>query len=106
MKRKIIASSIAEVVIAVTVIALCFGIASMIFIRSSKTFSSFQDLRLQTEVQSLLWEQLHGANVSLDIEGVQVVEETDENNESITVVSFISEHNTTIWQQQIVKLGE
>ena len=59
LKRKIKASSIAEIVVALAVIAICFAVASLVFIRSTSTTSKFMDVKKQTELQSEILEKLY-----------------------------------------------
>ena len=103
LNQKIQASSIAEVVIAIAVIALCFGIASLIFVRSSMVATSFESVRIQTLIQSQLWEEIHGEESTLEIEGLQVLEHSDELEDSVTVSSYILPDGKTIWQQHKLK---
>jgi hypothetical protein len=96
-------SSIAEVVIALSIIALCFGIASILFIRSLSTTTRFQDIRKQTEIQSTIFESLIKQNDSipfLNFEGVQTLIGTDEASDSIQIIDFITTDNRILWRQQ------
>jgi len=52
--RKIPASTIAEVVIALTIIAVCFAVASQVFVQSNRSTIQFKEVKEQTEFQSLL----------------------------------------------------
>ena len=103
LKRKIKASSLAEMVIAIAVIALCFGVASLIFVRSTMVTTSFEEVRMQTEIQSMLWEQLHKGESNIELENIQVTTEADENNDSLLVMTFAGFNDKIIWQQQRLK---
>lgn len=106
LKRKIPASSIAEVVIALTVIALCFGVASLVFIRSTNVTTRFMDVRKQTMIQSELLKHLYRQDMEeaeWDFEDVQVNTLPDDNSDSIGILEFRSTDDRIIWQQQYVK---
>lgn len=105
-RGRISASSIAEVVIALTIIALCFGIASLIFIRSMNVTSRFQDVKEQTELQSKILESFYKDNDSVPvIEAGDLTIKTsiDETYDSLKVVEFLGFDDRLIWKQQIVK---
>jgi len=100
------ASSIAEVVIALTIIALCFSVASLIFIRSINVSTRFQDIRKQTEIQSKIMESLYRDNDSiplLEIEDITVNSMQDETDEKMNVIEFLGTDNRVIWKQQVIK---
>tara|TARA_R110002072_G_scaffold303135_2_gene495221 strand:- start:5654 stop:5980 length:327 start_codon:yes stop_codon:yes gene_type:complete len=102
--KKIKSSSLAEVVIALTVIAICFGVASIVFIRSIKVTTNFQDVRKQTQIKSMLWGNLLSDDDEFpEIENVWVTQELDQNNDSLIVFSFASTTKKTIWRQQWLK---
>lgn len=103
LKRKIKASGLAEMVIAIAVIALCFGVASLVFVRSTMVTTSFEEIRMQTEIQSLLWEQLHTGEMDGELENIQQSSETDANEDSLLVVTFLSFNDKIIWQQHRLK---
>lgn len=104
--RKLNASSIAEVVIALSIIALCFGVAALVFIRSLNVTTRFQDIRNQTEIQSeIMRSQLRDNDSVPLIEKDFVIVETiaDEKSDSCKVVLFKGSDDRIIWQQQIIK---
>ena len=103
LKRKIKASSLAEVVIAIAVIALCFGVASLVFVRSTMVTTSFEEVRLQTEIQSAMWEQLHVGGEPIEMDGIQVMNEQDEEEDSLIVVTCSGLNDKMIWQQHRLK---
>ena len=103
LKRKIAASSIAEVVIAVAVIALCFGVASLVFVRSTMVSVNFQNIRLQTEIQSMLWENLYNTTSPTDMDDVQINEENDEENDSLKMFTFLGSDDKILWKQHWLK---
>ena len=103
---KIPASSIAEVVIALTIIALCFSVASLIFIRSINVSTRFQDIRKQTEIQSKIMESLYRDNDSIpliEMEDITVKTVEDESDEKMNVIEFLGTDNRMIWKQQVLK---
>ncbi len=99
LKRKIQASSIAEVVIAVSVIALCIGVASLVFIRSTKSTVNFQEVRKQTEIQSQLWKQLYQLEHEVTPPEDVQIELLDTENDSIQVLQFMSADGKVILKQ-------
>lgn len=102
--KKTKSSSIAETVIALSVISICFGIASLAFIRSIKVTSNFQDIKKQTQIQSELWIHLYSDDrVVEDIENVVTQTTPDLRNDSLIVITFNNESGKTIWQQQWIK---
>lgn len=106
LRRKIPSSSIAEVVIALAIIALCFGIASLVFIRSNKTTSKFMDIKKQTEFQSLVLEKLYEDKLDeIDWENTEFELEVspDEFNDSLQIVRLYGDDHRLIWEQQVLK---
>ena len=102
--KKIKSSSIAETVIALSVISICFGIASIAFIRSVKVTSNFQDIKKQTEIQSELWINLYSDDkVIREMENIVIETTPDLRNDSMDVITFTNESNKTIWQQQWIR---
>lgn len=53
--HKLKASSIAEIAIALSIIAICFALASRLFIQSARSTVQFQETIEQSEFQSLLF---------------------------------------------------
>jgi hypothetical protein len=105
MRTKISASSIAEVVIALSIIALCFGIASLIFIRSMSVTSRFQDLRIQTEIQSDIFQCLYkdlDSIQNLTYESITTFHERDAFNDSLHVIEFKTSDDKVLWKQQVI----
>lgn len=104
--QKVKASSIAEVVIALSIIALCFGIASLVFIRSLSTSARFEDVRKQTEIQSQVLKFLFTESDSLrtmqpDETTVEI--SSDELSDSVEVITIKSLSDRLLWNQQILK---
>lgn len=106
LKRKITSSSLAEVVIALSVIALCFGVASLIFVRFTVVATNFQFIQKQTEVQSLLWKKMQDRETELEYDEVELTEEQDDNLPDGTVVTAKDITGKVIWYQQLVKENE
>ncbi len=104
LKRKIQASSIAEIVVALAVIAICFSVASLVFIRSTSTTSRFLDVKKQTEIQSEILEKMY-LDQSDDIVNTEIeLENTinvDENNDSLMVLNFLGDDQRIIWTQHL-----
>jgi hypothetical protein len=105
-KFKIQSSSIAEVVIALTIIALCFFVASLIFIRSINVVTRFQDIRKQTEIQSKIMECMYRDNVAtpfIEMEEIATNFVDDETDENIIIIEFSGTDDRIIWKQQVLK---
>ena len=102
--NKVKGSSIAEVLIAMTIIAVCFGIASLVIIRSIKVTTNFQDVKKQTEIQSMLWEKLLSDEFELsEINDVEVFNNQDKIEDSLVLYTFKNLSQKTIWEQQWMK---
>ena len=106
LKRKIASSSLAEVVIALSVIALCFGVASLIFVRFTVVASNYQFIQKQTEVQSLFWKKMQDRETELEYDEVELTEEQDDNLAAGTLVTAKDITGKVIWYQQLVKENE
>lgn len=103
LKKKIAGSSLAEVVIALAVIALCFGVASLIFTRSIMVTTGFEEVRTQTEIQSQLWEHMQNEESALEVEGTVMQTEVDERCDSLMDCLFLGVNDKVVWRQQILK---
>lgn len=103
LRKNIAASSMAEVVIALTVIAICFGIASIVFVRSTMTATNFQNVKRQTELQCMIWTQLQANEAPLELDGIQLVEAQDEREDSLIVYTYSGPDDRLIWNQQFKK---
>ena len=103
LDKKIKASSLAEVIIAVSVIAICIGIASLVFVRSTKVTMNFQDVKRQTEIQSEIWSYLLSEKSEMnEIEEVKT-EEAESINDSLLSIKYIGNYEKIIWIQDIVR---
>lgn len=102
LKRKIQASSIAEIVIALAVIAICFAVASLVFIRSTSTTSKFMDVKKQTELQSEILEKLYRDELTeLENTAIEVeLEKLPAENDSLTELRFLGQDERLIWSQE------
>ncbi|MCR9171949.1 MAG: hypothetical protein NXI10_05630 [bacterium] len=103
MKKHIPASSITEVVIAITVIAICIGISSMIFTRSMHVTTDFESVKMQTELQSDLWKQMVLNQQAEAEEPITVEEDNDLLNDSLKVLIFRGLNDRVLWQQHWLK---
>ncbi|MCJ8289324.1 MAG: hypothetical protein HRT58_22100 [Crocinitomicaceae bacterium] len=99
LNRKIQASGIAEVVIAISVIALCIGIASLVFVRSTKSTVNFQQVRKQTEIQSQLWEKLYSQENEVEAPEDLQLEIQSTSNDSIDVLIFKASDGKVVLKQ-------
>lgn len=91
---KIKSSSIAEVVIALAVIAMCFTVASLVFIRSINGTMKFSDFKEQTKIQSDLMQKMLDDERNLDYEM------GDASSDSTVVYEFSASDNKIIWKQE------
>lgn len=106
LKRKIPSSSIAEVVVALAVIAICFGIASLVFVRSARTTSKFMDVKKQTEIQSEIMEKMLLDNLHSIKDTPSELElefQPSELSDSLSVIHFLSDDERIIWTQELMK---
>lgn len=103
LRKHIQASGIAEVVIALAVIAMCFTVASLVFIRTTSAPMKFQDVRKQTEIQSSILIKMYENESELEIEETDLNKETDPFTDSLEVLTFTGSDQRILWQQQWVK---
>jgi len=103
LRKKIIASSLAEVIIALSIIALCFGIASLVFVRFTTVSTNFQFVKKQTEIQSLLWKKLQNNAALLEYDEVEIEEQQSEEMENSVHFIVRDLKGKTIWEQEVVK---
>lgn len=103
LKKKIIASSLAEVIIALSIIALCFGIAALVFVRFTTVSTNYQFVKKQTEIQSLFWKRLQNSATVLDYDELEIEDIRDE--EMKNSVHFIVRDlkGKTIWEQEVLE---
>lgn len=110
LDRKVKSSSIAEVVIALTVIAICIGVASLVFVRSTNVASRFADVKKQTEIQTELFDKMHRERPEYeeweDREDVVITTRTDEQNDSLQIIEFMNRDGKVLWSQQLIKEAE
>ncbi|MCF8414624.1 MAG: hypothetical protein K9G40_00165 [Crocinitomicaceae bacterium] len=101
--KHIKSSGIAEVVIALAVIAMCFTVASLVFIRTSSAPMKFQDVRKQTEIQSSILMKMYQEDRDIEIDETEMGKETDMLSDSLEVLTFTGSDNRILWQQQWFK---
>jgi hypothetical protein len=101
--KHIKSSGIAEVVIALAVIAMCFTVASLVFIRTSSAPMKFQDVRKQTEIQSSILMKMYQEDRDIEIDETEMGKETDMFSDSLEVLTFTGSDNRILWQQQWFK---
>ncbi len=102
LKRNIRASSIAEVVIALAVIAMCFTVASLVFVRSTSATIRFVDFKTQSDLQSHLMEAMMRGEPEIVDEESEVPIEQTVGDSAVTTVFFGSD-NRIIWTQEWLK---
>ncbi len=99
LKKHIPASSIAEVVIAIAVIATCIGISALVFSRSLMVTMDFESLRQQTEIQCDNWEQMILGEDPTNGDGLQLSEEEDTENPGLKVIEYKGNNERILWKQ-------
>jgi ABC-type lipoprotein release transport system permease subunit len=99
LNRKIRASGIAEMVIAITIIAICIGVASIIFVRTTSVMSSFENVIHQTEIQNQILDELLTNNA---IELPEGVNNETESNEEIQTEYYRGTNEEIIWTQDVL----
>lgn len=101
--QRIPASSIAEMVIALSIIAICFGVASQVFMQSSRSTIQFKEVKEQTEFQSLMIDALiHDTVPSVrDWKGeLGTAEVVTTKKDSVTFSEFsLHSNQKATWQQ-------
>lgn len=102
LKYQLKSSSIAEVVIALAVISLCFTVASLVFIRATSAPMKFQDVKRQTEIQSQTLIQLYQnkPKLEIDCEGVKAETEVEMGTKLLNVTTFKGSDERILWQQE------
>lgn len=103
LNSKIPASSIAEVVIAIAVIASCIGVSALIFSRTIRVTTDFETVKMQTELQSDLWKQMVLNQDASASEPVTMEKDQDLLNDSVEVVIFKGNNEREIWKQDWLK---
>jgi hypothetical protein len=56
--KRFSATSVAEVAVALTIIAICFVVATQVFVQTNRSTIQFKEVKEQTEAQSLLLDAL------------------------------------------------
>jgi len=100
LRTHIKASGIAEVVIALAVIAMCFTVASLVFIRSTSAPMKFQDVKKQTEIQSGILIQLYENVDELEFDEADLTKDVYPFSERIKFLTFTGSDQRILWQQQ------
>lgn len=103
LTRRIIASGVAEVVIALAIISVCFTVASLIFIRSTSSPMKFQDVKIQTEIQSLILKNMYLDDGSLENYDFNINMEEDFENDSLQILTFTGSDQRVLWRQHLEK---
>lgn len=100
--KRINSSSIAEIVIALAIISMCFTVASLVFIRATNSTLKFQQFKDQTRVQSLLMEMMVEQEVDLSAPDFQN-RAVDVTSDSIVAVEYVGNDDRIIWRQEWIK---
>ena len=100
---KIKASGIAEVVIALVIISICFSVASLVFIRATSSSMKFQDVKTQTEIQSIIFQKLKEQNIGKLSEDYTYFVDNDLNYDSLQTWTFTGTDERVLWKQHWYK---
>ena len=96
---KIKASGIAEVVIALVIISICFSVASLVFIRATSSSMKFQDVKTQTEIQSIIFQKLKEQNIGKLSEDYTYFVDNDLNYDSLQTWTFTGTDERVLWNE-------
>jgi len=99
LKKHIPASSLVEVVIAISVIAICIGVSSLVFTRTMLVTTNFDGVRVQTQLQSELWKALILNGEPPEVESTQLSWEEDLISDSLVVLNYSDEKGRILWKQ-------
>lgn len=99
LKKHIPASSLVEVVITISVIAICIGVSSLVFSRTMLVTTNFEGVKLQTELQSEIWKELNLNGEPPEIENTQLSSEEDLISDSLRVLQYSDEKGRILWKQ-------
>lgn len=101
--KRIQASTIAEMVIALTIIAICFTVASQVFMQASRSTIQFREVQDQTAFQSMMMEALiHDTLPDVHVwkSDLTTIETVKTQKDSVTFSEYLLTANRkTIWQQ-------
>jgi hypothetical protein len=100
LAKKLKASSLAELVIALSIIALCISIAALVFIRSLKTNGAIQEIKEETDFQSSLYLYLNNNPDSL-YNALPTIEKSN-GADGIEIYTLWGTDHKLIWEQEIL----
>lgn len=101
LNKHIAASGIAEVVVALAIISICFTVASLVFIRATSAPMKFQDVRIQTEIQSeVLMHMYDESDKELDLASSGYRKEQDLNSDQLEQCVFEGTDGRILWIHQ------
>lgn len=95
--KKIRGGSIVEVVVATTVISICIGIASLLYVRVLKSTTSFELTRKQIQIQSNLLQKMYQGEHFSEVHDVETIVRS---NDSVAHFHYYDFQNKLIWQQE------
>lgn len=102
--KKLQASSLVEFVIALSIIGICFSVASYIFIQGNRSTIQFQEVREQTEFQSLLFNAFISDTIPVteDWDGLFTqIDVTDgERSEELKKKYYLKSSGKQLWEQE------
>lgn len=103
LRNHIPASSIAEVVMAIAVIASCISVSALVFSRTIRVTTDFESVRMQTEIQSELWKRMQLNQDPADIEGITLTIEEDPESDSLNRIRYNGNQERELWKQHWLK---
>lgn len=101
--KRLPATTVAEVAIALTIIAICFAVATQVFVQTNRSTIRFGEVKEQTEAQSLLLDALIHDTLPVvsDWKGeICQFEQVESRKDSVTCTQInLTNGQQTIWQQ-------
>ena len=98
--KKISASGIAEVVIAMSIIAICIGLFSVLFVRSTNNQFSYLEVKMQTEIQDNVFSELVSGQKNNEEDKISSEAKIDYQDQFIVRKSWTSTRGLTLWIQE------
>lgn len=102
LEKKINASGIAEVVIAVSIIAICVGLFSILFIRTSSNQLNYLEIKQQSELETQVFESLNSRQYD-SIEKFQNLSISTKEEDEKIIRTWNSSRGITLWIQEFNK---
>lgn len=103
--KKVKASSLVELVIALSVISICLVVASRVFVQNSKSSIKFKDVKSQSEFQSFVFEALRSDTLLevkdwMNDEEAEIKKEDIDRSKVFRKVYYLEIEDKKLWQQE------